>query len=52
MTILYYEVPRLAGARIGRSLEFGLEYAVRMLSETIAASGIDSSGVWYCEVIR
>lgn len=52
MTVLYYQLPHLAGARIGTSLDLGLEHAVRMLTRVIEGAGVDPSGVWYCEVIR
>ena len=50
--VLFYQVPGLAGARIGRSLDLGLDHAVRMLSRVIEGARVDPSGWWYCEVIR
>lgn len=49
---LYYEVPNLAGARIGVGLGLGLDHAVRMLTRVIDAAPLDPTGTWYCEVAR
>lgn len=48
MIVLYYEIPGLAGARMARSLEFGLDFAYRMLSDIIDTLELDGSGWWYC----
>lgn len=49
MICLYYETGL---GRIGRSLEFGLETAVAMLTDVIAETSIGSNGWWYCKRVE